>query len=227
MNVIVLGDGLLGSEIVKQSNWNYISRRKDNINICDKSYQDKISDYDIIVNCVAYTKTYEDNKVDNWNINLKALHDLINFCNENNKKLIHISSDYIYSGSVQNASEDDVPIHINTWYGYTKLVGDALVQLISKEYLICRLSHKPYPFPYEQAWTDIKTNCDYVTVIADLVIKLIKNNSTGLFNVGTEVKSIYDMAKISKNDVTPSNRPKIAPSDISMNIDKLKKELGL
>ncbi len=29
MNVVVLGDGLLGSEIIRQSGWEYISRRKD------------------------------------------------------------------------------------------------------------------------------------------------------------------------------------------------------
>jgi dTDP-4-dehydrorhamnose reductase len=31
MKVLVLGYGLLGSEIVKQTNWDFISREKDNI----------------------------------------------------------------------------------------------------------------------------------------------------------------------------------------------------
>jgi dTDP-4-dehydrorhamnose reductase len=228
MNIVVLGDGLLGSEIVKQTNWDYLSRKKDGMDIRDiTSYQDKMYNYDVIVNCIAYTKTYENNKQDNWNINVKSLHSLIEFCNNHNKKLIHISTDYIYTGSIENATENDVPIHINTWYGYSKLVGDALVQLLSNNYLICRLSHKPYPFPYEEAWIDIKTNCDYVTVIADLVVRLIKNESIGVFNVGTEVKSIYDMAKSTKKDVKSSNKPEIAPSDTSMNINKLKSELGI
>jgi dTDP-4-dehydrorhamnose reductase len=29
MKVLVLGDGKLGSEIINQTNWNYISRKKD------------------------------------------------------------------------------------------------------------------------------------------------------------------------------------------------------
>ena len=29
--ILVLGDGLLGSEMVKQSGWDYVSRKKDNI----------------------------------------------------------------------------------------------------------------------------------------------------------------------------------------------------
>ena len=31
MNVLVLGDGILGSEFVKQTGWDYLSRKKDNI----------------------------------------------------------------------------------------------------------------------------------------------------------------------------------------------------
>jgi dTDP-4-dehydrorhamnose reductase len=56
--------------------------------------------------------------------------------------LVHISTDYLYSGSVSNASESDVPVHCNNWYGYTKLLADGLVQLESNNYLICRCTHK-------------------------------------------------------------------------------------
>ena len=37
LNTIVLGDGLLGTEIVKQTNWSYISRKKDNIDFTSPS----------------------------------------------------------------------------------------------------------------------------------------------------------------------------------------------
>jgi dTDP-4-dehydrorhamnose reductase len=226
MIVVVLGDGLLGSEIVSQTNWNCISRKKDNIDAKDfKSWSNKLDGYDTIVNCIAFTKTYDNNKVDNWNLNIIFVDELVEYCNQNNKKLIHISTDYLYAGSVPNATEDDVPIPINTWYGYSKLVGDALVQLRSKDYLICRLSHKPNPFPYESAWSDIHTNCDSVDVISNLVIRLIEKESTGVFNVGTEVKSIYEVAKRSNELVRPINKPSHVPNDISMNINKLNNKL--
>jgi nucleoside-diphosphate-sugar epimerase len=226
MKVVVLGDGLLGSEIVSQTNWNCISRKKDNIDAKDfKSWSNLLDGYDTIVNCIAFTKTYDNNKVDNWNLNIIFVDELVEYCNQNNKKLIHISTDYLYAGSVPNATEDDVPIPINTWYGYSKLVGDALVQLRSKDYLICRLSHKPNPFPYESAWSDIHTNCDSVDVISNLVIRLIEKKSTGVFNVGTEVKSIYEVAKRSNESVRPINKPSHVPNDISMNINKLNNKL--
>ena len=37
MKVLVLGDGLLGSEIVRQTNWDCISRKKDGFDINDIS----------------------------------------------------------------------------------------------------------------------------------------------------------------------------------------------
>jgi dTDP-4-dehydrorhamnose reductase len=76
-----------------------------------------------------------------WDINYKFVHELILFCNKNDIKLVHISTDYLYSGSVSNASESDVPVHCNNWYGYTKLLADGLVQL-EFNHLICRCTHK-------------------------------------------------------------------------------------
>ncbi len=223
MKVLVLGDGLLATEIIKQTDWNFISRKKDSIDISEfNSFSKLLNDYDTIINCIAFTKTYENNKEESWKTNIKFVDNLIEFCNFENKKLVHISTDYIYAGSVPNASEEDVPVHINTWYGYTKLVGDALVQLRSDNYLICRLSHKPNPFPYDSAWTDIHTNCDSVDVISSIIINLINKNEKGVFNVGTEIKSIYDLALKSNKNVNGVLKPPYVPNDITMNINKLK-----
>jgi dTDP-4-dehydrorhamnose reductase len=223
MKILVLGDGLLGSEIVNQTGWNFISRKKDNFNIEDiESFDTLFLGYDTIINCIANTDTYSTDSELHWMVNYKFVDYLVDYCNKNKVKLVQISTDYIYCNSVSKASENDVPVHINTWYGYTKLLGDAHVQLKSDNFLICRLSHKPNPFPYDKAWEDIKTNCDYVDVIASLVIKLITKSCFGVYNVGTDVKSIYELAKRTKN-VTPCSKPSNAPSDISMNLDKLKK----
>jgi hypothetical protein len=86
---------------------------------------------------------------------------------------------------------------------------------------VCRLSHKPYPFPYDKAWSNIKTNGDYVTVISSLVISLINLNCNGVYNVGTETKSIYDLAKQTRN-VEPILKPTNVPDDTTMNLNKLK-----
>jgi len=227
MTPIVLGQGLLGKEIVKQTGWEFISREINNYDLMtEKPFGifKHLVKYDTIINCIAFTETYSNDKNSNWNLNCQFVDKVVDFCNFNQKKLIHISTDYIYTNSTSLATEEDVPVHLNTWYGYTKLVGDALVQLRCKDFLICRLSHKPKPFPYDKAWTDIKTNGDYVDKISELVISLIKKNETGVFNVGTEVKSIYELAIKTKKVDTILNTNKVQ-YDTSMNLDKLNKVL--
>jgi dTDP-4-dehydrorhamnose reductase len=114
-----------------------------------------------------------------------------------------------------------VPVHCNNWYGYTKLLADGLVQLLSKDYLICRCTHKPNPFPYESAWIDQIGNFDYVDVIAGLIINLIDNKSNGIYNVGTDTKTMFQLAsKTSKVNI--AHAPDRVPKNTTMDISKLK-----
>ena len=221
MKILVLGDGLLGWEIIKQTNWDFLSRKKDNIDVTKfKNWSHLLFGYDVVVNCIAHTDTYSKDKDLHWDVNYKFVERLTKFCNKKEIKLVHMSTDYIYTNSVNDATENDVPVHLPTWYGYTKLLGDAHVQLKSKNYLICRLSHKPNPFPYDKAWTDIETNCDYVDVISNLVIELINKDVNGVYNVGTKTKSIYDLALETKN-VEPINKPLYVPENTTMSLEKL------
>jgi len=225
MKIVVLGDGLLGSELVKQTGWDYISRKKDNIDFIKvESWSELLLPYDVIVNCIAHTKTYDPNKELHWDINYKAVSILTEYCNNHNKKLVHISTDYVYTNSVNEANENNVPIHGNNWYSYTKLLADAYIELKSKNYLICRETHKPNPFPYKTAWVDQIGNFDYVDKIASLIIELIKNNSQGIYNVGTELKSIFTLSN-STSTTTPGLKPENVPSNTSMNLNKLKDAL--
>jgi dTDP-4-dehydrorhamnose reductase len=226
MNCAILGDGLMGSELYKQTSWDVFSRKKGFDALKFDIWKDSLATYDTIVNCMACTDTYSPDKNKHWLLNVEFVDKLVSFTNKTQKKLIHISTDYLYSNSVENASEDSVPVHLGTWYGYTKLIGDALVQLRSKKHLVCRLSHKPVPFPYNLAWQNIKTNCDGVDVIVNLVVKLIYKQATGVVNVGTEVKSIYDLALKTNKNVAAINRPENVPFDTSMNIEKLKQILN-
>jgi dTDP-4-dehydrorhamnose reductase len=222
MKVLVIGQGLLGSELVKQTNWNYISRKKHGIDFTDPStYLSFIESHDTIINCVAITDTYGNKKQECRNVNYKAVADLSDICEKQNKKLVHISTDYVYAGSTPIASEDALPIISPNWYTYYKLLADEYIMLKNSNYLICRCSFKPNPFPYDSAWIDQVGNFDYVDVISGLIIKLIENDSQGLFNVGTELKSIYELAKQTNPNVNKIVKLGEAPNNISMNLLKL------
>lgn len=222
LKVLVLGDGLLGSELVKQTGWEYLSRKRNGFNI--KNVESIPVEYGIIVNCIANTDTYSNDRKLHWETNYQFVNDLINFTNKNGIKLIHISTDYVYSGSIDNASENDVPVHCNNWYGYTKLLSDGLVQLLSKNYLLCRCTHKPNPFPYESAWIDQIGNFDYVNNISSIIIDMIRKDLSGVYNVGTELKTMYQLAS-STRGVNPIFSPKESPKNTSMSLEKLQKNL--
>ena len=231
MKVLILGNGLLGSELAEQSKFNVLSRKEHGFDITDKStyyLMTKLEfgavqycDYDVIINCIANTDTYSDDKELHWNTNYKGVADLVDFCNKWKVKLVHITTDYIYSNSIPNATEKDVPVHCNNWYGYTKLLGDGYVQLKSNNYLIIRCTHKPNPFPSPKAWIDQIGNFDYVDKISSIILKLIKKQSIGIYNVGTELKSMYELSS-KTNNTLPTLKPSKIPGNVSMNIEKMK-----
>jgi dTDP-4-dehydrorhamnose reductase len=224
--ILILGDGLLGAEIAKQTGWDSISRKKNGFDINDSQKFD-FSNYHTVVNCIACTDTYSTNKELHWKTNYKAVYDLINYCNLNNLKLVHIGTDYLFANNTKkNSKEEDVPVHAENWYAYTKLLGDGIVQLLSNDYLICRCTHKPYPFPYEHAFIDRIGNFDYTPNIAKLIIKLINKNAEGIYHVGTKSKSIYDLVKKDLPNIIPINVPEGYPKDTSFSIDKLNKFLN-
>ena len=228
MKVIILGQGKLGKEIFNQTKWDNLSRSKDRIDVNEFDlWKEKLLPYDTILNCIANTDTYSKDKIEHINTNYKFVIDLVSFCNENNKKLIHISTDYVYVNSNERTSEDEVPVTDNSWYSHSKLLADSHIEIMSKNYLICRLSHKDKPFRYDAAWTDVKTNADYTDIISSLVIDLIKLDAKGLYNVGTDEKTIYDMAKQTNPNVKISTSPNHVPKNVTMNISKMKNILGL
>lgn len=223
MKVLVLGDGLLGSEIVRQTSWDYLSRKKDNFDIRSSSFD--FENYDVIINCIANTDTYSNDKQSHWDINYVSVIRLANYCTEHNKKLVHISSDYVYTNSIKDVSEDDVPVHGNNWYSYTKLLGDSYVQL-NPQNLVLRGTHKPKPFPYPYAWINQVGNFDYVDVIANLYIKLINCDASGVYNVGTDVKTMHSLALQTNQKVLPQevNTTQV-PGSLTMNIKKIQRNI--
>lgn len=229
---LIMGDGLLGSSIIDQTDWLSVSRKNDEIDFTKpETYEKWIKKpyYKEILNCIGCTNTYDKDKTDNWNVNYAGMVDLVDMCNKYDKKLIHISTDYIYSNSKEFVTEKDVPVHCENWYGYTKLLGDAYVQLKSKNYLLIRCTHKPEPFPYEKAFINQFGNFDYVSNISDLIIKLIEKDATGIYNVGTERKTMYKLAKRTKEDIKPTTifPDKSTPMNLTMNVSKMKKKLGI
>jgi dTDP-4-dehydrorhamnose reductase len=228
MRVVILGDGLLGSYLRDKTQWDFISRKKDDIDFSNlDSYSSKLEEYDVVINCIANTDTYSEDSDSHWKINYEGVANLIDFCNTTNKKVIHISTDYIYTFSKENASETDVPVHSRNWYGYTKLLGEGYVLLRSKNYLVIRTTQKKTPFTYPKAYINQIGNFDYVDKIGDLIIRLIESGASGIYNVGTNKKSMYELALQTNDKViaTMDLFDPTTPTNLTMNLSKMSKFL--
>ena len=218
-NVLVLGDGLLGSEIIKQTKWDYLSQEEDGIDVVERPWElwEKIDDIDpdVVLNCIGYTNTYDPDREQHWKVNFEFVANLVNFCGTRDIPLVHISTDYIYANSRGGFAENDIPVHQETWYSYCKLLADGYVQT-SDDYLLIRCSFKPTPFPYEKAYGNVVGTFDYVDVIASQIIELIKEGRHGVWNVGTKSKTMVELAQRTKPDVGHYHSPLLPSIELDL-----------
>ena len=133
MKILVTGgNGQLGREINKlSSNYNFDWLFSDS-HIFDLSDLKNINFFldkckaDIIINCAAYTAV--NNVEDDFDIantiNHKSVELIAKWSNDNNCKLVHISTDYVYDGTSFIPVKEDTQANPVNNYGKTKLFGD-------------------------------------------------------------------------------------------------------
>ena len=143
-------------------------------------------------------------------------------CIEMNIKLIYFSTNYVYPLNNKYNKENDPVLPINN-YAFSKMGGECAVQM-HKNSLILRIIMSERPFVHKSAFTDIKTNFMYHDEVVKLIPKII--NSKGILNIGGKIQSIYDFAKLSKNNVQKAKAKKILGKKYFknqiININKLK-----
>ena len=97
---------------------------------------------DVIINCAAYTAV--DNAEIDFEkantINHKAVELIAKWSKNNNCKLIHISTDYVYDGSSLTPVKEDMQANPVNNYGKTKLFGDIACMKNNPSSIIIRTS---------------------------------------------------------------------------------------
>jgi len=91
---------------------------------------------DLIVNCAAYTNVdkAEDDEATALKINADAVANL----GHTGAKIIHVSTDYVFSGEACLPYREDEPVAPNTAYGRTKLAGEKALLSVCPEAVIIR-----------------------------------------------------------------------------------------
>ena len=142
------GDGQLGSALrlaSAESHHRYIFTDIGELDITSAEAVKELfsrEKIDIVVNCAAYTAVdlAEEQEDTADKINHKAAALLAEVCAQHNATLIHISTDYIFSGDSRRAyTEDDTPAPLNA-YGRTKLSGERAVTKSGCKSIILRTS---------------------------------------------------------------------------------------
>jgi len=152
---------------------------------------------------------------DAWRINVFGSENVAEICRETGKKLIYISTDFVFDGEKQEGesyNEEDIPNPIN-WYAKTKYEGERVVERSGADYTILRIAY-PYRANSEirkDFFRSIKERLaqgepvnavtDHIfcpTFIDDLgpVMKtLISNDAVGIYHaVGQQALSPYEAA---------------------------------
>ncbi|WP_350299002.1 dTDP-4-dehydrorhamnose reductase family protein [Peribacillus frigoritolerans] len=165
---------------------------------------------DIIVNCIGILNDHASNNPKlAFQVNSLLPHELVKLTERNNGKLIHISTDCVFSGTKGNYTEVDIPDG-TSFYAQSKQLGE----IISDKHLTIRTSiigpelkedgiglfqwfmkQRDQIIGYEKVlWNGVTT-----LELAKAIEALIENNVTGLYHLGSENKvSKYNLLKLIK-----------------------------
>lgn len=145
IEVLQLGRSELGSISELYNNADILGVDIDELDITNFSaVKDRVSLFnpDIIFNCSAYTDVdgCETNTELAMKVNAIGVRNLAIAAEQVRAKLVHISTDYVFSGTGHNPfSEYDQPAPVSV-YGKSKLLGEEYVKYFSTQYFIIRTS---------------------------------------------------------------------------------------
>lgn len=95
------------------------------------------NEYRAIINCAAYNDVNgaETERHAAWAVNADAVAGLARIASEHDLTLVHVSSDYVFDGSITEHTEDELPSPLSA-YGASKSAGETAAQATPRHYVI-------------------------------------------------------------------------------------------
>ncbi len=180
-----------------------------------------------VVHAAAYTNvgSAEQERARCWQVNVVGTRHVAQAARDAGAKLIHISTDYVFSGDEGGYRESDTPGPVVNFYSLTKLVAEEAARL-APQHLIIRTSFRPREFQYPVAFGDVYTGQDYVDIIAPMIAEAVTHHAQipdEVLHIVTERKSVYDLARRRRPDVQEGSRKEVSvtlPADVSLNTER-------
>ncbi len=115
--------------------------------------------HDIVVNCAAYTAVddAETHEAQAFAVNAVGAYNLANACRETGARLVHVSTDYVFSGDATEPYAEDAPLAPLSAYGRSKAAGEWAVQ-----------AHCPRAWIVRTAWLYGRGGPNFVSTMARL-----------------------------------------------------------
>ena len=226
MNILITGaNGQLGNcmrNVAKDSNDNYIFTDVAELDITDAEAVTKAvkdNDIKVIVNCAAYTNVEKAETDRDFAelLNAKAVRNLADAVKANDGTLIHVSTDYVFGGSLGNTPRnEEEPVNPTGVYGETKLHGERQIAESGVKALVIRTAwlYSEYGKNFVKTMLSLTSSKPELKVVfdqvgtptyaqdlADTIFGIIENRrfdgNEGVYHYSNEgVCSWYDFTKM-------------------------------
>ena len=121
---------------------------RDEVDITKAGTYSSLKSADLIINCSAYTAVdkAEEGPEDAYAVNRMGIIQLVQFCEQNQMKLIHFSTDFVFDGEASTPYTEDDFTGPRSIYGASKLAGEEVILQSSLSALVIRTSWLYSPF---------------------------------------------------------------------------------
>lgn len=238
MRVLVIGGtGYLGAELVRHGATGVGSREVD---VRDEdAVAAALTRYapDAVVNCA-----YRQDTPDMWEVNRDGAANVARVTSTAGTRLVHISSDVVFSGDKGGYSEDDAPDPV-TDYGASKAAAEPLVREAHPEALVVRTSliyggpgapeskhERTARDPGVTFFTDEIRSPVQVGDLAEAILELAAGTAVGVLHVaGADDVSRCEFAQLIAGDVRCGPIPADAtrPRDCTLDSERAQRLLSI
>jgi dTDP-4-dehydrorhamnose reductase len=139
-----------------------------------ESVRSILSDFDVVVNCAAWTAVddAEVNEAAALAINGTGPANVARVCAEIRARLVHISTDYVFSGDADAPYAENEITKPKSAYGRTKLAGEnAVREILPNEHYIVRTAwlYGQYGPNFIKTMINLEKTKDSISVVADQI----------------------------------------------------------
>ena len=145
----------------------------DKVDITKSETYELLDSCDLIINCSAYTAVdkAEEFPEDAFAVNRMGVIQLIDFCEKHQLKLIHFSTDFVFSGEGNTPYREEDFSGPKSVYGASKLAGEEVILQSSLSALVIRTSwlYSPYGHNFCKTMLRLGIEKSELSVVADQI----------------------------------------------------------